>query len=65
MNTPNYATEIVATMRDQNRPAWQIVGYLESILADIQRAAEDHQLTSTLALEGLANKATFIKTNPK
>ena len=65
MNTPNYASEIVATMRDQNRPAWQIVGYLESIITDIQRAAEDHQLTSTFALENLANTAAFIKTNPK
>lgn len=65
MKNPNYAAEIVSTMRSQDRPAWQIVGYLEGLLAGLQRAAEDHQLTSALALDDLANSAAFIKSNPK
>lgn len=64
MNAPNYAAEIISAMRSQNRPAWEIVGYLEAILAGLQRGAEDHQLTSALALDDLANSAAFIKSNP-
>jgi hypothetical protein len=64
MKNPNYAAQIVSTMQAQNRPAWQIVGYLEAILTGIQCAAEDQRTSPELILEDLSTSATYIQSNP-
>ncbi len=56
MKTP-YADQIVNAMRAQNRPAWEIVGYLEAFLTRIQRDAEEGNLTPQSLLENLAAHA--------